>query len=150
MNIMRPKMMVVNIMRLRVPAWQRGLLWSGKLSMSSLWPSGGHLQGAPNVTELMIYQPYIQAELVNLCRQFQQKQSECLAACLLQLWYPGVDSILCAGGEVEWLASITTYPSLGHQWTSEVAQSCPTLCHPMDCSLPSSFIHGILQTRILE
>ena len=33
---------------------------------------------------------------------------------------------------------------------SEVAQSCPTLCDPMDCSLPGSTIHGILQTRILE
>ena len=33
---------------------------------------------------------------------------------------------------------------------SEVAQSCPTLCNPMDCSLTGSFIHGIFQTRILE
>ena len=33
---------------------------------------------------------------------------------------------------------------------SEVAQSWPTLCDPVDCSLPSSFIHGILQARILE
>ena len=33
---------------------------------------------------------------------------------------------------------------------SEVAQSCPTLCNPMDCSPPGSSIHGILQTRILE
>ena len=31
-----------------------------------------------------------------------------------------------------------------------VAQSCPTLCNPMDCSLPGSSIHGILQARILE
>ena len=31
-----------------------------------------------------------------------------------------------------------------------VAQSCPTLCHPMDCSLPGSPVHGILQARILE
>jgi len=29
-------------------------------------------------------------------------------------------------------------------------QSCPTLCDPMDCSLPDSFVHGILQARILE
>ena len=29
-------------------------------------------------------------------------------------------------------------------------QSCLTLCNPMDCSLPGSFIHGIFQTRILE
>ena len=33
---------------------------------------------------------------------------------------------------------------------SEVAQLCPTLCDPMDCSLQGSFIHGVLQARILE
>ena len=33
---------------------------------------------------------------------------------------------------------------------SEVAQSCPTLCDPVDCSPPDSSIHGILQARILE
>ena len=31
-----------------------------------------------------------------------------------------------------------------------VAQLCPTLCDPMDCSLPGSSVHGILQARILE
>ena len=31
-----------------------------------------------------------------------------------------------------------------------VAQSCPTLCDPMDCSLPGSSLHGILQARVLE
>ena len=31
-----------------------------------------------------------------------------------------------------------------------VAQLCPTLCDPMDCSLPGSSVHGILQGRILE
>ena len=33
---------------------------------------------------------------------------------------------------------------------SEVVQSCPTLCNPMDCSLPGSSVHGIFQARILE
>ena len=33
---------------------------------------------------------------------------------------------------------------------SEVAQSCPTLSDPMDCSLPDSSIHGIFQARVLE
>ena len=33
---------------------------------------------------------------------------------------------------------------------SEVAQSCPTLCDPVDCSPPGSSVHGILQARILE
>ena len=33
---------------------------------------------------------------------------------------------------------------------SEVAQSCPTLHDPMDCSLPGSSVHGICQARVLE
>ena len=32
----------------------------------------------------------------------------------------------------------------------QVAQSCPTLCDPMDCSLPGFAVHGILQARIPE
>ena len=32
----------------------------------------------------------------------------------------------------------------------EVAQSCPTLSDPMDCSLPGSSAHGIFQARVLE
>ena len=31
-----------------------------------------------------------------------------------------------------------------------VAQLCPALCGGMDCSLPGSSVHGILQARILE
>ena len=34
--------------------------------------------------------------------------------------------------------------------SSSVAQSCLTLCDPMDCSLPGSSVRGILQVRILE
>ena len=33
---------------------------------------------------------------------------------------------------------------------SEVAQSCPTLCDPVDCSLRGSSVHGIFQARGLE
>ena len=32
----------------------------------------------------------------------------------------------------------------------EVAQSCLTLCDPMDCSLPGFSVHGIFQARVLE
>ena len=34
-------------------------------------------------------------------------------------------------------------------WVS-VAQLCPTLCDPLDCSPQGSSVHGILQARILE
>ena len=33
---------------------------------------------------------------------------------------------------------------------NEIVQSCPILCNPMDCSLPGSSVHVILQARILE
>ena len=33
---------------------------------------------------------------------------------------------------------------------NEVAQSCPTLCDPMDCSLPGSSVHRLFQARVLE
>ena len=34
--------------------------------------------------------------------------------------------------------------------SAKLLQSCPTLCNPMDCSLPGSPVHGILQARTLE
>ena len=40
------------------------------------------------------------------------------------------------------------FPSPMHE--SEIAQSCPTLSDPMDCSLPGSSVHGIFQARVLE
>ena len=36
------------------------------------------------------------------------------------------------------------------EWVWVCAQLCPTLCNPMDCSLPGSAVHGILQARRLE
>ena len=33
---------------------------------------------------------------------------------------------------------------------AKLLKSCPTLCNPMDCSLPGSSVRGILQARILE
>ena len=42
------------------------------------------------------------------------------------------------------------FPSPMHESESEVAQSCPTLSDPMDCSLPVSSVHGIFQARVLE
>ena len=45
------------------------------------------------------------------------------------------------------------YPVLHERnkfFKTEVAQSCPTVCDPMDCSPPGSFVHGIFQARVLE
>ena len=37
-----------------------------------------------------------------------------------------------------------------HCLPGKLLQPCPTLCNPMDCRLPGSSVHGILQARILE
>ena len=49
-----------------------------------------------------------------------------------------------------WIQAISEVLELSCESESEVAQSCLTLCDPMDCSPPGSSIYGIFQTRILE
>ena len=44
----------------------------------------------------------------------------------------------------------TKWPGLPLVRLALVAQLCPTLCNPTDCSLPGSSVHGISQARILE
>ena len=53
---------------------------------------------------------------------------------------------------VEWdiLWLLTFFINTVYMKWSEVAQSCLTLCDPMDCSLLGSSVHGIFQARILE
>ena len=46
--------------------------------------------------------------------------------------------------------TVWTYKTLPNTYWSEVAQSCPTLRDPMDCSPPGSPVPGILQARTLE
>ena len=41
-------------------------------------------------------------------------------------------------------------PGAANWRESHIAQSCPTVCDPMDCSPPPSSIHGIFQARVLE
>ena len=43
-----------------------------------------------------------------------------------------------------------THTKNGIESESEVIQSCPTLCDPMDCNLPGSSVHGIFQAIVLE
>ena len=51
--------------------------------------------------------------------------------------------------KVIYIGSLKSY-STKEKKESQVAQSCPTLCDPMECSLPDSSIHGIFQARVLE
>ena len=52
-----------------------------------------------------------------------------------------------------WIISIVWQLHIMQPWIaceSEVAQLCLILCDPVDCSLPGSSVHGILQASILE
>ena len=71
----------------------------------------------------------------------------------------GLQSIGAQRVRHNWMRSMHAFMpshSLSHQFFtltvkwSEVAQSCPTLCDPMDYSPPHSSIHGIFQARVLE
>ena len=45
---------------------------------------------------------------------------------------------------------VTTGKTMNVKMKVKITQSCPTLCNPMDCSLPGSSVHGIFQVRVLE
>ena len=62
--------------------------------------------------------------------------------------FPSLHLRRAQGDDSLWAGSSLS-ADLSIQWVL-VAQSCPTPCNPMDCSLPGSSVHGILQTRILE
>ena len=65
-------------------------------------------------------------------------------------------SCSCKAMECPFSLCLHSYIQIFFKWAVlflvkvSVAQSCPTLCHPMDCSPPGSSVHGILQARILE
>ena len=50
----------------------------------------------------------------------------------------------------QFLDLVTSSVNLPESVKVSVLQLCPALCDPMDCSLPGSSVHGILQARILE
>ena len=49
-----------------------------------------------------------------------------------------------------WQLKIIAFHKKASQGGSEVPQSCLTLCDQMDCSLPGSSVHGVIQARIME
>ena len=61
-----------------------------------------------------------------------------------------VSSRLLGNIQKPWMRMSFKKYSLSWERKSEVAQSCSTLCDPMDYSPPGSSIHGIFQARVLE
>ena len=72
-----------------------------------------------------------------------------------QTLYSLVSREVCGSEEVRRYPQGVSFPDfcfldLGKVNQSEVAQSCPTLCDPMNYSLPGSSVHGIFQAIVLE
>ena len=62
---------------------------------------------------------------------------------LIWLLFDSISMKLLKGQNLQWLRTCSVQ-------FSSVAQSCPTLCDPVDCSPPGSSVHGILQPEIPE
>ena len=57
----------------------------------------------------------------------------------------------CPAAEVhEWVAAVSTFAKHQSAAAAKSLQSCPTLCNPIDGSLPGSSVPGILQAKTLE
>ena len=62
--------------------------------------------------------------------------------CLWISWLHSPSAVILEPKKIKYMVYVCAYML--------VAQSCLTLCDPMDCSLPGSSVHGILQTRLLQ
>ena len=93
-------------------------------------------------------------DMITGCDSFWVPQSHALAQVSIWLWQLKSQHILvsCVPRNRSW-STRCLHIGLWHQACSTVegcASVCPTLCDPMDCSLPGSSFHGILQARILK
>ena len=72
--------------------------------------------------------------------------------CLLCLFFPRPSPSIIPRVSlvVQWLKLHASNAGVKKRKESEVAQSCLTLCNPMDCSLQGSSVHRIFQARTLE
>ena len=72
-----------------------------------------------------------------------------LSLCVFFSSFPSLPSLLLIFS-FSFLYNVSVSAYFFPESESEVAQSCPTLCDPMDCSLSGSSVHWIFQARVLE
>ena len=78
------------------------------------------------------------------CQRLKYKRSPCFHSCPLQSIFNTFLSDLLTNKS----RHITPQFKALHACTC--AQSCPILCHPMNCSLTGSSVHGVFQARIMQ
>ena len=115
--------------------------------------TAGHAHRGNQNWKRHVYPMFIET-LFTIARTWKQPRCPSADEWIRKLWYIYTmeyysaikkESIWISSNEVDETGAYYT------EWKeSEVAQSCPTLCNPMDCSLPCFSIHGIFQPRLLE
>ena len=77
-----------------------------------------------------------------------------LVLCIFSVCLVSIDPFVCILKIARGIQVLVKSNYCARQWNQrkgrKVAQSCPTLCDPMDCSLPGSSVHGIFQAIVLE
>ena len=67
-----------------------------------------------------------------------------------EAWCAGVHGVTKSWTQLSYWTELNWTENCFKNVLCLVSQWCPTLCDPMDCSLPDSSLHGFLQARILE
>ena len=80
---------------------------------------------------------------------FRNVRNKCLLFKPPSLWYFVIAAQSVIAAKTLRMAELVFFALMLFQF-SLVTQLCPTLCDPMDWSLPGSSIHGIFQARVLE
>ena len=116
-------------------------------------PTARHTHWGNQNWKRHVYPTFIET-LFTIARTWKQPRCPSADEWIRKLWYIYTmeyysaikkESIWISSNEVDETGAYYT------EWKeSEVAQSCPTLCNPMDCSPPGSSIHGIFHARVLE
>ena len=65
------------------------------------------------------------------------------------LSFPAAEPLIDFVLQIFYKVYIYIFPMI-YNTTTQVTQLCPTLCASVDCCLPGSSVHGILQARLLE
>ena len=124
--------------------------WRRKSLSSMSWAGSGERLFPPHSQGNWLQNKGFEAITYTAWRHLWERElSYSLAECLLEPRNCSISYYHCDRVE-EHSEEDSVWPKVKVKSESEVVQSCPTLCNPVDCSLPGSSVHGILQARILE
>ena len=141
---------VHGILQARILAWvaspfSRGSSWSRDWTCVSSIEAWFFIIWAIRKAQIYVH--------THVCMPAQSLQS-CPTLCNFMDHGPPGSSVhgILQARTLEWVVISFSSNKVWSEWRewSDVAQSCLTLCDPMDCSLPGSSIHGIFQARVLK